>query len=155
MKYALFGGLSILISGFVSIVSAVIYLGTTSSNPFVTQSEITMTATIDSIFALAVIVGGIAGILRRAFKLTIAGGCIGVFEGIGFSMSGLWIVILILSIIGIVLVVMGRDEFGARRKSSVRYSQQSAMPQSSKSKKSDEPKNSQNAYREYMMKKNK
>lgn len=153
MAVARFGGLAILIAGLVSMVSVLIYLNTPPSSLFVTPAEITMTATIDSIFAVIIILGGIAGILRKMFLLAIVGGCVGLLEGIGFSMSGLSIFILILSIIGIVLVAMGYEEFGSGRKRSVRYKQQPATQQTYKLKNSDEEENYSNVLVEYMTKK--
>jgi len=68
------------------------------------------------LFALAIILGGIAGVLARAYVLALVGACIGIFVGLAFYMSGLSLIILILSIIGIALISMGRDEFGPKRR---------------------------------------
>jgi len=152
MATARFGGLAILIAGFVSVISALIYLNTPPSNSFVTQAEIAMTATIDSILALIIIIGGITGLLTRAFKLTIAGGCIGLLEGIGFSMSGLSIVILLLSIVGIALVAKGHDEFGTGGKKAVRRSPQPAVQPKHKPRKIDGSENYSDVLNEYMKK---
>jgi hypothetical protein len=152
MATARFGGLAISIAGFVSMISALIYLNTPPSSPFVTQAEITMTATFDSILALIIIIGGITGLLRRAFKLTIAGGCIGLFEGMLFSMSGLSIVILLLSIVGIALVAMGRDEFGTGRKKKGGRSSHPTVQPKSKPREIDERENYSDVLNEYMKK---
>jgi len=121
MAVARLGGLTILISGFVSLLSILIFLSTPPSNPFVTPAEMGVTATIDSVFALVMILGGVAGLSLRAFKLAMAGACVGLFEGLFFSMSGLSMVILILSVIGIALLLEGSGEFKSRRSAQARY----------------------------------